>query len=367
MSTILSNERNKESFEEKIKAKSLNTQRNIKYAIKNFEKFCLAKYDLSADMIIKEYNKADQDQLFDSLQAWINWNKENGISPNVIIMWFSFLKKYLKYQKVKLYTEEAKDNLDFPHSVRIEKEPLTKDQIRKILTVASFKNRLRIIAQISSGLRRGELLKLQKKHFDLTYSRIMVKVPAEITKSKKTRTVFFTKEIQVDLTKILNKLNDNDFVFGSDKVKSLNIGDAYQQAINRYLVKTDLHQTYENGIRTITTHSFRSYFITRFSRHDPNLAKYFAGQDQSKDLLVYDRLTLEEKLEKFLEIESDLLIYDDDKEDKQSKVIDALEEKIQKLTKEKAELKDKDSNNDDLYDMVLELKKRLDESQSNKK
>ncbi len=69
-----------------------------------------------------------------------------------------------------------------------------------------------------------------------------------------------------------------------------------------------MDQKYESGHHKITTHSFRAFFITKVSRHDPNLAKYFAGQEQSRDLLMYDRLTVDEKLENYIKFEPDLLI-----------------------------------------------------------
>ena len=108
----------------------------------------------------------------------------------------------------------------------------------------------------------------------------------------------------------LKNLNDDDKVFSYSNIKLRNIGDSYQQAIIRYLKKTGLVQKYSTGRYKITTHSFRAFFITKVSRHDPNLAKYFAGQEQSRDLLVYDRLTLDERLEKYMEFEPDLLMYD---------------------------------------------------------
>ncbi len=144
----------------------------------------------------------------------------------------------------------------------------------------------------------------------MTRQRIIVNVPAKITKTRKSRVTFFSKEVQVLLIPKLRKLDDDDKVFSFSNVKLRNIGDSYQQAIIRYLKKTGLTQKYSAGRYKITTHSFRAFFITKVSRHDPNLAKYFAGQEQSRDLLMYDRLTLDEKLENYIEFESDLLICD---------------------------------------------------------
>ncbi len=250
ISTILDKPRDRVGFEEKIQTKAEATQRNFRQVIKNFDTFCSKQYKITCE------------------------------------------------------------SLDFPHKISEEKYPLTKKEIKKILDVCSYNNRLRILAQTSSGLRRGELLQLQKKDLDMTRQRITVNVPAKITKTKKSRVTFFSKEVQRILIPRLKNLNDDDKVFSYSNIKLRNIGDSYQQAIVRYLKKIGLSQKYSVGNYKISTHSFRAFFITKVSRHDPNLAKYFAGQEQSRDLLMYDRLTLDERLEKYMEFEPDLLMYD---------------------------------------------------------
>ena len=295
--------------EPKIQTKAESTQRNFREVIKNFDTFCAKQYQISGEKIISEYLKAKEGQIYDSLQDWINWNSKRGISANTIPMWFSYLKKYLRYHKVRINNEDASESLDFPHKIREERYPLIRDEIKKILEVSNHDNKLRILAQTSSGLRRGELLQLQKKDLDITRQRIVVNVPAKITKTKKSRVTFFSIEVQRILIPRLKNLNDDDKIFSYSNIKLRNIGDSYQQAIIRYLKKTGLAQKYSAGRYKITTHSFRAFFITKVSRHDPNLAKYFAGQEQSRDLLVYDRLTLDEKLQKYIEFELDLLMY----------------------------------------------------------
>jgi len=79
----------------------------------------------------------------------------------------------------------------------------------------------------------------------------------------------------------------------------------------------------------INTHSFRAYFITKVSRHDPNIAKMFAGQKIYMG--QYDRLTAEEKLEKYIEFESDLYIF---KQKPKSEEILDLTKKITELEKQ---------------------------------
>ena len=96
--------------------------------------------------------------------------------------------------------------------------------------------------------------------------------------------------------------------------------------------------------------SLPAYFITKVSRKDPNFAKKLAGQKGY--LLQYDRMSEEEKLAKYLEIEPELLIFD------QSRKM----AEIKKLQKEKSELEsdyaDSISNmGDRMLNLELEIKK----------
>ena len=75
---------------------------------------------------------------------------------------------------------------------------------------------------------------------------------------------------------------------------------------------------------------FRAWFITKISRHDPNLAKKWSGQKGY--MLQYDRLTLDEQLDKYLEFEKDLII---DSTERQKRIIDEKDRKIADIEKDK--------------------------------
>lgn len=315
MSTFLSKTRNRENFEERIESKSRGTQKSTRSAIRNFERFCKTKYGRTIDEVIAEYGNVEMDLVYDSLQEWINWNNQKGICSNSIRTMFSYLKSYLRYHRIRIAKEDVSEQLNFPHIVREERHPISKDEIRRILEISSRGNKIRILAQISSGMRQGEMLQLRKRDLDLTQKRIVVNIPASITKTKKSRVTFFSKEVKVLFMPILKRLDKDDRIFyyakkNSKKKEPKNISHKYQEMLIKYLQRIGLDQRYESGVHKITTHSFRAYFITKVSRHDSNLAKYFAGQEQSGDLLMYDRLTLDEKLEWYMKFEHDLLVYE---------------------------------------------------------
>ena len=69
---------------------------------------------------------------------------------------------------------------------------ITHDTIRAILAHASIPARAAILVMATSGIRIGELVKLEIKHFDLTHRKIAI--PAYVAKTKEMRTTYFTIE-----------------------------------------------------------------------------------------------------------------------------------------------------------------------------
>lgn len=331
--------RDKESFMIKIESKDLGTQAGYKTALNNFENFCMEKYG-KVDFIaeLKEY---DSDRVYDFLQEWINWNKKQ--SPRTMTNYFGRIRKYLHYRGIKLHIQDIKEELDFPRLIEEELYPITLDDIHLILKQMQYKQKTQFVCQLSSLMRIGEIVQLRKKHLVLGKQNIIVKIPANISKFKKGRTTFFSKEASKLLRPLLRKMKDSDLVFGSNKnTKFAEVNS--EQILRRILDKTGLDMKYESVNRYfINTHSFRSYGITKISRHDPNLAKKLAGQKGY--LLQYDRLDDKEKLELYEKFEIDLIIDDSEKQ----------KAKIKKLESEKSELEELRYNNKRMRELTREM------------
>jgi len=149
---------------------------------------------------------------------------------------------------------------------------------------------------------------------------------------------------------ILRKKEDNDLIFGNDDVVVKNVRQYNEQTLVNYCKKVGLAQKYENSPRfKISSHSFRAYFITKISRHDENFAKKLTGQKGY--LLQYDRLNDQEKLEKYIEFEHDLTIYDDERMRLENEKL-KVENTKQDVTKLKEEL----------WDAKFELMEMIDDA-----
>ena len=244
-------------------------------------------------------------EIYDYIQKWINDSKND---PSTKRTYFSLIKQYLHYRGVNMHPTDIRQCLNFPTKHEEEMHPLEIDEFHRILEKCGHKRKAMYIAQASSGMRIGELVQLRREHLHTDTARIMVKIPARITKTKRARTTFFSAEAAGLLMPGLRGLDGCDLVFGTNPNPETARG-AEMSHLARTLERAGLDRKYETtGRNKISTHSFRAFFITRVSRHDHNLARYFAGQKGY--LMQYDRLSDEEKLEYYTRFEPSLLVCD---------------------------------------------------------
>ena len=337
----------KKSLDAKFKSKSDN-YKMIQTARRNFERFCRERYGHGMEEMIKEYGQMKEEDMYDSLQDWIGWNLGNNLKARSIQAYLSALRKYLRCRGVGIHSEDARDALELPAPETCEKYALSKNDIMQILMHASYPNRLRILSQVSSGVSSSEMFLLQKKHFDTTKERIMIKIPASIVTRGKARTTFLSKDIHNDMLELLQRLGDEDYVYSFMTPDSPGASNTYHRAILEYTKKCGLYKINEAGRALITSHGFRAYFITKLGRPDPNLAKSLAGQQPERILPRFDRLTDDEKLEHYIRCESSLLIYEDDKEK-----MEILREEVYRHKMEKELIRRRSRYYADITDEIL--------------
>jgi len=350
---ILEQKRTLRSYFEKIQKHSLNSQKGTKNALNNFDKFCQEKYDQGIEEIVDDLVLVKKEEtIFDILQSWINWNK---IAPSSLKTYFIRLNSFLHYKGIKLDNRDVKSELIFPKVLEEELYPLQVEDITKILSVANYDKRSMYLAQISSGMRLGEIVQIRKKDLILDSDRIMVKIPAKITKSQQARTTFLSTEAEKMIRHGLKKLDDDDLVWGNNPIP-INNEIAEIANLHRYLGKCGLDMKYDSGQYKINTHSFRAFFITKMSRHDPNFAKKLAGQKGY--LLQYDRMTDKEKLDKYLEIEKDLIIDPTERQKARISELEKNQKKIAELTTKLAEYRKEQEEDKKTNKMMDEIAKK---------
>jgi len=298
--TFLAKPRTLETFYEKSQQKSPSYLKNVRYTIENiFAKFCKEKFDKSLEEIIQELKKSDEDTVYDTLNEWINWVNK----PRAIRAYYSHLINYLYYRGIKINSQDTRQNIVFGKKPEEEHYPISIEAFRKILGVASYENQALYLLLSSSGMRPIEAIKIRKQDIEIDKN-LIIHVPAKWTKLKRAKITSCTKEATIKLIPIIKRKKDHETLFGANSTNSVDT------TFHRYVEKVGLDKKSGSGRNKISPMSLRAYFITKVSRHDPNLAKKMSGQKGY--LLTYDRMTQEEILEEYLKCESDLII--DDKE-----------------------------------------------------
>ncbi len=326
--TFLATVRTQESYYEKIKKKSPQYQIAIKQTHKRFNDYCMETFDRSCEDVIQEMKRSNEDAIYDTLQSWINWNDK----PNSIVNYFAHMKPYLHYRGIKLNPMDIKLNLDFGKKTEEELHPLSQEEYKKLLLAASYRNKVFYLFMGSSGMRPVEACHIRKKDLEFK-ERIVIHIPAKWTKLKRARTTFCSKEVSEFIKPMLEKIGPEDVIFPYSFTSAIDV------TFGRYRKKTGLDKVHENNKRAlITPMSFRAWFISKISRHDPNLAKKWSGQKGY--LLQYDRMTQEEQLEKYLEFEPDLLVYTNKEDPKVKKDLENVMTELANVKREMAKYKE---------------------------
>lgn len=354
MSSFLAKKRTKEGFFERVSSEPVATRNNRIASLKNFEIFIKSKYEGRSLEAICEEIQALQGQerdnaLYDMLQDWINWNQQSQKRKNSTIrLMFSSIRKFLYYMGIKTDQQDIKENLKFGKITVDEKYPLSDDEYRAIITAFGRHPRRQSLYLClgSSGMRIGEALKLRKKDLDFSQARIKINISSDIAKTRKGRTTYISKEAEKILKPILNKIGNEDLIFTREYSDQHYASIVEQKALTIVLDRLGLNGRYSsNNFHKISSHSFRSYFFTKATRkHGENYAHRLVGHNGY--LMQYDRITEEEKLKMYLDLEPDLVIFDQTKNELEISRLQEENQSVRELREEVRKLKENQARRD---------------------
>ncbi len=316
-----------------VLSKSDNTTKNYRIGINHFRNFILEKYQCS-DLELILSLKDGRIDVYKILNEFIVYLVKDEKKPSSIKGWLASVKGYLRYQGIKIYTEECKQLVKMPKTPRQREEPLTKEIIVRLLRVLPIKLQASVLFACASGVRIGELVQLRISDIDFTTKPTVVKIRAEITKTKEARETYLTEEATKALkdyllTKFNWKENEKDekilnqIIFGrtslnrSLKSKEQLRTNAVFVAINvlteslRWHSRNiqDLNKLNENGRKVIHFHAFRKFFRTTVGNA--------VGRDYAEAVMghhfyldTYYNLPQEERRKMYLKAEQNLTISD---------------------------------------------------------
>lgn len=351
MSSFLSKKKDSATFDDVLSTAPKSTQQNKRYAIKLLGQFVEESYsgrnilDVIEELRLLKSRDSQtyEDALYGMLQEWINWNQKKGRGNYTIRVAFSNVRKYLFHMGIKTSEQDIKEYLRFGKRTRENRHPLSQIEYQRIVDGLSRHPVMQalFLALGSSGMRIGEALSLKKKDLDLTGARIKVNIPAN-TKTRTGRTTYLSLETEKLLRPHLERIEHDGYVFAKKNRKPDD--SSVRTMLGRLVDKLVLVEKYQsNNIRKITSHSFRAYFFTKAARkHGENYAHRMTGHGGY--LMEYDRMTEDEKLELYLDLESDLVVFEQTKNEleikklrKENENIDDLRNEVKKLKQQQAE------------------------------
>jgi len=329
------------------KSKSISTVDFCKGALLSFDRFVFAKFGKdSTEQVIEDIKKLPESRhesvMIDLFQKFLHWKHEDS-KASTSVAYYQTAVEYFSYHQLRLNHYNLRRGIILPEDPKNMKYAIILSEIRKLIDYSKPQRKALYTVLISSGMRIGETLGLKKRDFDFSEDRIRITIPAILTKKNVQRQTYISKEAEHYLTPIIKKMSQDELVFGSNKDirKSVN-----NEVLNFWHLrkKAELDFKYDNSNNhKISLHSFRAFFETQASNtHGLEYAHALIGH--SGYLEQYYRLSEEERLEKYIELEPKITI----EEDFRNRI------KIKELES------DKDKRITNLEYHVAELAKRLD-------
>ncbi len=311
---------------------------SVNCAIEKFKEFSKSEYDgRNMDDVIeglKSIKKSDEfkNRLFCMLKKYVKFLEKDGLQPVTVRKYFGHFKEYLKYLGFDIRSDDLKENIKLPRVIEAEHYPMTLKIMQAVFSVIPLRHKALFFTLSSSGIRIKESIQLRKRDFDSAKERIKITIPAKISKTGKKRITFVSKETEGFLSPLLNKLKDDDLVFGTnenahrarqneeERFSRIRANAGFCNCITTRTKNTKVKDTkncewmyQETGHHKITIHSFRHWFIGRTNRIDFGFGHALAGHGLY--MSRYDNMDEEELLELYLKSEPTLQIFNRTSED----------------------------------------------------
>ena len=326
--------RNIESYLNRIQQKSKGTIKNISYYLNRFDNYLVEAYCKPNETVLSEILAYSEEKryraIFDILQDYVNYlsAKDNHVGTNKISAGYvrhsmSSIKSYLRFFGFKITSEDLADGVTLPRIIEEERVPLVIEKLQSLINEVTGNRRVMYFVMTSSGLRINEVIRLRKRDFILDEcERVMVKVPAQISKTRKPRITFISQESERLLRPILDKINDNDCPFNLKNRQWENHRHQEELVFERIRKKLGYNDRYESGVHHVSlTDSFRSWFVTKCNRIDVGFGHALAGHEPY--MKRYDRMSIKEKVDFYIRAEKTLQVnsyLDDEKTEKMQEV-----------------------------------------------
>lgn len=290
----------------------------------------------------------------DHVKDLMRWKINSKNSAGSMRTYLGAVKEFFEVNGITLTREQDKKILNkFKGGVEAPDDAPDHGLIRSLLEHSDVRMKAIVLLLSSTGMRIGELLSIHEKQID--YSRRMITLKAEDTKTQTGRNVFFTREAELALNQFLKVrgkyIADNNIQAAKLK-NNIQIRDdgrifphdpnSINKTWNRTLKRAGMYQKNGRGQQKFHPHSLRQFFSTQLRKDGTpdSIVEVLLGHKLY--LGTYTRYTPSELQEQYEKHSACLAIGG---EDQVRKTISALAEKaiehnsmIDTLKREKADL-----------------------------
>ena len=208
-------------------------------SLNQFDEFCIDLFEKNGDHVtldardhIKE--TLDDSNLYGLLQGFVSWLNEDH--PELLIKsrnhtrpmtkrhhitiknYLSGVKQYIEeFGNIDIIDRKYHKRVKIPKRPTEELEPFRKEEIRDLIDHSSFDRKVLYMTLKDSGMRIGEAVQIRKCHMDMIKDPVEIHIPANITKTKTSRTTFVTRETVPLLRKRLEGIQEKELVFGKNE------------------------------------------------------------------------------------------------------------------------------------------------------
>ena len=292
-----------------------------KSALSQLDRFSIERFQVSSLQLFEDLGKEkNEDKTFFVFNQFITWLQEEH--PEIMIPFGNAncqrvfkplhsrtIKNYIKALKniledcfgLVLNDRQFKRKVRFPQIEDFDPEPLTKEELKWIIEYATRSKRVLYMTLKDSGMRIGEAISIRKKDIDFTKDPVEIHISAKITKTKKARITYITRETKSMLQDFVSEKQDNDLVFATNtNLRSAFFNEEQYWSTLREKIGVKHPQfleTYEsNGRHKKNLHSMRAFTATQCANavnedfghgiigHKKYLGQYIRNQDKMPEL-----------------------------------------------------------------------------------
>ncbi len=245
-------------------------------------------------------------------------------------------KKWLRYHGVRIYNEDLRERIELPKAEEAMDDPITKSQIRQVLTRMDFQTQNQMLLLTCSGVRPCDIWSLKDTDFRWDEHPVRLIVPAK-GKTKRGWETFITDELaeRIKADKKFFKPKHPEYSKTLSVVFWYHITKHHPE-LNRVNKSA---RSWRGNRRKVHLYSLRKFFFSQTTAEVGD-AMAHAWCGRKSYLSNYLRLPLEERQELYLKVMPRLTIFSESEKPK-------TEDRLRNRLKEKG-------ITDELIDQVLE-------------